>query len=76
MAKKKTGHKWMQKAFSKHKGSLHRDLHVPQGQKIPASKLAAAKAGKYGPKVAKKANPVVTAKKINAKHKRKRSYKR
>jgi hypothetical protein len=74
--KKKGTGKWMEKAFSKHKGSLHRALHVPQGEKIPASKLAAAKAGKYGKKVAKKAQPVVTAKKINAKHKRKRSYKR
>jgi hypothetical protein len=26
-----------------HKGLLHKDLGVPQGQKIPASKLAAAK---------------------------------
>ena len=26
-----------------HKGLLHRKLGVPQGQKIPASKLAAAK---------------------------------
>lgn len=25
-----------------HKGLLHQKLHVPQGQKIPASKLAAA----------------------------------
>jgi hypothetical protein len=24
------------------KGKLHRELHVPEGQKIPASKLAAA----------------------------------
>ncbi|HKM83216.1 MAG TPA: hypothetical protein VJY15_19930 [Candidatus Acidoferrum sp.] len=67
---------WMGKAFSKHKGSLHRELDVPEGKTIPASKLAAAKAGKYGKKVAKKANPVVTAKKINSKRKRKRSYKR
>ena len=27
----------------KHPGQLHRDLGVPQGKKIPASKLAAAK---------------------------------
>jgi hypothetical protein len=26
-----------------HKGLLHKDLGVPQGQKIPASKIAAAK---------------------------------
>ena len=28
--------------FSVHKGALHKALGVPQGQKIPASKLAAA----------------------------------
>lgn len=34
----------------KHPGALHRDLGVPQGQKIPAKKLAkaAAKGGKIG----------------------------
>lgn len=34
----------------KHPGALHRELGVPQGQKIPASKLAAAakKGGKLG----------------------------
>uniref|UniRef100_A0A6M3J1S4 Uncharacterized protein n=1 Tax=viral metagenome TaxID=1070528 RepID=A0A6M3J1S4_9ZZZZ len=35
------------------KGGLHSSLGVPQGQKIPAAKLAAAVAGKYGA-VAKK----------------------
>jgi hypothetical protein len=38
------------------KGGLHRSLGVPQGQKIPASKMAAAKAGRYGPKAQKQAN--------------------
>jgi hypothetical protein len=33
--------KWIQKAI-KHPGALHRELGVPQGQKIPAKKLAAA----------------------------------
>jgi hypothetical protein len=37
-------------------GGLHRSLGVPEGQKIPADKMAAAKAGKYGPKAAKQAN--------------------
>ena len=37
------------------KGGLHRSLGVPEGQKIPASKLAAAKAGEYGPKAKKQA---------------------
>lgn len=38
------------------KGTLHKALGVPQGEKIPASKLKAAAAGKYGPKNAKRAN--------------------
>jgi len=33
--------KWIQKANIK-KGALHRQLGVPQGEKIPAKKLAAA----------------------------------
>ena len=32
---------FIQKAI-KHPGALHRDLGVPQGEKIPAKKLAAA----------------------------------
>jgi hypothetical protein len=39
-----------QKPVTFQKGGLHRSLGVPQGQKIPASKMAAAKAGSYGPK--------------------------
>ena len=40
---------WIQKAI-KHPGALHRELGVPQGKKIPASKLnaAAKKGGKEG----------------------------
>ena len=37
MAKRKRH--WMQGAFSKHPGKLHRQLHVPEGERIPASKL-------------------------------------
>ena len=37
------------------KGGLHSSLGVPQGQKIPPAKLAAAAAGKYGPKAKKQA---------------------
>lgn len=37
------------------KGGLHRSLGVPQGEKIPASKLKAAAAGKYGAKAKKQA---------------------
>jgi len=38
------------------KGGLHRSLGVPQGQVIPAAKMAAAKAGKFGPKAKAQAN--------------------
>lgn len=40
---------WISGAI-KHPGSLHRQMHVPMGQKIPAKKLAAAakKGGKMG----------------------------
>ncbi len=42
---------WIASA-TKNKGALHRALHVPQGEKIPAKKLA--KAAKSGsPKVKK-----------------------
>ena len=42
--------KWIQKALGKpgSKGKLHRELHVPQGEKIPAKKMA---------KAAKSSNP-------------------
>lgn len=33
--------KWIAGAI-KHKGALHRELGVPEGQKIPAKKVAAA----------------------------------
>jgi hypothetical protein len=38
------------------KGGLHQSLGVPEGQNIPPAKMAAAKAGKYGPLAAKQAN--------------------
>ena len=31
---------WMQKAFSKNKGGLHKALGVPEGEDIPVSKMA------------------------------------
>lgn len=49
------------------KGGLHKSVGVPQGQKIPASKLAAAKAGKYGPKAKKQANMATSLAKIRKK---------
>lgn len=39
----------------KHPGALHRDLHVPQGDKIPLSKAEEAEHSK-NPKVRKRAN--------------------
>jgi hypothetical protein len=30
---------WVQKAFSKNRGALHRSLKVKQGEKIPEKKL-------------------------------------
>lgn len=38
------------------KGGLHRSLGVPQGEKIPAGKMRAALAGRYGAKAKKQAN--------------------
>lgn len=37
------------------KGGLHKSVGVPEGKKIPASKMAAAKKGEYGPKAKKQA---------------------
>lgn len=45
-----------------HKGKLHKALGVPQGQKIPAGKLAAAKKSKSAA-VRKEANFAANAKK-------------
>ena len=38
-----------------HKGGLHETTHTPQGQKIPAAKMAAAAAGRFGSKGRKQA---------------------
>lgn len=38
------------------KGGLHESVGVPQGEKIPASKVAAAKRGDYGPRAKAQAN--------------------
>lgn len=46
--------KWIQGAI-KHKGALHKELHVPMGKKIPRSKIS--KASKStNPKLARRAN--------------------
>ena len=52
-AKRKDGGKWIQGAI-KHKGALHRELGVPEGQKIPAKKLEKA-THSDNPKLARRA---------------------
>ena len=59
---KKAGSYFIQKAIKK-PGQLHRDLGVPQGEKIPAAKLAAA--AKRGGKVGQRARFAQTLKKLN-----------
>jgi len=48
----------------KHPGALHSQLGVPQGEKIPAKKLAAASAGRYGELARKRASLAKTLKKF------------
>jgi len=56
--------KWIQKAINpKHKGTLHKALGVPEGEKIPAKKMAKA-AKSTNPKVAKMANLAKTLGKL------------
>jgi hypothetical protein len=57
--------KWIQGAI-KHPGKLHRDLGVPQGQKIPAKKLAKAEHSK-SPSIRKEANLARTLKGLRSK---------
>ena len=54
------GGKWIAGAI-KHPGALHRQLGVPQGQKIPASKLAKA-AHSSDPTLRRRANLAKTLK--------------
>ncbi len=51
---------WIQGAI-KHPGSLHRALSVPQGENIPADKLAKAKHSE-NPSLRRKANLAATLK--------------
>jgi len=53
--------KWIQKAISK-PGALHKDLGVPQGQKIPLKKIEKAASGSG--KTAKRAHLAITLRKI------------
>lgn len=50
------GGKKGQKPISFQEGGLHESLGVPPDKPIPPGKMAAAKAGKYGPKAQKQAN--------------------
>lgn len=54
---------WISGAI-KHPGALHRELGVPQGQKIPAGKMAAAK-NSSSPKIRKQAALAGTLKKLS-----------
>lgn len=58
------GGKFIAKAI-KRPGQLHRDLGVPQGQKIPAKKLKSAAKGNYGEKVEQRAHFAETLKKMH-----------
>lgn len=54
--------KWIQKAVQK-PGALHKQLGVPEGQKIPAKKLAVA--AEKGGKLGKRARLAQTLKKLH-----------
>ncbi len=49
------------------KGALHKEMHVPEGKKIPAKRLAAA--AKKGGKLGKRARLAETLKKLHHKGK-------
>jgi len=55
------------KSAIKHPGALHSQLGVKQGEKIPAKKMAAARAGKYGALAEKRANFAKTLSKLRPK---------
>lgn len=55
-AKTVTMHKAGKKPISFKEGSLHKQLGVAAGKKIPAGKMAAARAGSYGKLAEKRAN--------------------
>ncbi len=54
--KVKVIHKAGHKPISFKEGGLHATTHTPADEKISASKIAAAKAGKYGAKGVKEVN--------------------
>jgi len=57
---------WIKGAI-KHPGSLHKSLHVPEGEKIPAKKLAKAEHSQ-DPHIRKQAALAETLKKLHKRH--------
>lgn len=55
--------KWISKAI-KHPGALHKELHVPEGMKIPEKKLKKAEHSK-NPKLRKRAALAETLSKLH-----------
>ena len=66
---------WMQKAFSKNPGKLHRRLGVPEGEKIPASKLSEASDSK-DPSLRKEVALARTGKRLSGKRHKSRGGRR
>lgn len=58
-----SGNNWIAGA-TKNKGALHRSLHVPEGEKIPAKKLEKA-AHSDNPTLARRATLAETLKKMH-----------
>jgi len=67
--------KWMKKAFGKNPGKLHRRLGVPEGEKIPAGKIAQA-AGSKDPSLRKEAALAKTGKRYAGKRHKSRGASR
>ena len=65
-ARKEGGGNWIAKA-TENKGALHRELHVPEGKKIPAKKLEKAEHSK-NPTERKRADLAETLKGMNREH--------
>ena len=65
MPRKDGGENWIKGAI-KHPGALHRELHVPEGKKIPEKKLEKAEHSK-NPKLAKRAHLAETLGKLHRK---------
>ena len=57
---------WIQEAVSKNPGALHRELHVPAGEKIPENKLVKAEHS-TNPTLARRARLAETLKGLHGK---------